>query len=292
MASQYERQSAIHDLKPAGYTSGINFTEEPDSALILQRQQMLRSYKSGRCPRFRKRLNAMFQMRRYYRAVMGLTGIEAILVLIRLILETESLRFPPGHTQTALHNTSLALLCISLPTLLLFVIEQPFKWWAFGSQRFCKSVLLILDSVVCMICLSLNIYNIHSNVNRPQVELASARQLELCGVTHITGPPDTGTTFALVSGFVIVYRLWCISGYIHKSILKATRDLAQKLLAAQHARDDAELRFGQLQLLLREQRQTARTPAPNSSSLSSSNRTPAKRPTLNGRNQQESGQPV
>ncbi|CAH8286730.1 unnamed protein product [Schistosoma turkestanicum] len=48
----------------------------------------------GKCTLARKRLKHIFNMRKYFLSVIGLTAFEALLVLCRVILETESLRLP------------------------------------------------------------------------------------------------------------------------------------------------------------------------------------------------------
>ncbi|CAH8479300.1 unnamed protein product [Dicrocoelium dendriticum] len=227
--------------------------DDAEAGFVARRQHLIRERKSGKCLLARKRLKAVFGMRKYYRAVIALTGVEAIMVLIRLILETESLRFPPGNTRNMILNAQLSLLCISLFPLLLFVIEQPFKWWALGSRRFCKSVLLVLDAIVCIVCFSLNIYNIHMSASQPTVDLGSVGQLTFCGVTHTTLPANTAWTFSLVFGMLIVYRLWCIHGYIKRSVQKVVSELDGKLKVVQRARDEAETRVVQLESILREQ---------------------------------------
>ncbi|KAK4471763.1 hypothetical protein MN116_004603 [Schistosoma mekongi] len=84
---------------------------------------------TGKCTLARKRLKHVFNMRKYYLSIIGLTGFEVILVLCRIILEIESLRLPPGNAQRLIHEGQLALECLSLFTLLLFIIEVPLKLW-------------------------------------------------------------------------------------------------------------------------------------------------------------------
>ncbi|KAF7259399.1 hypothetical protein EG68_03369 [Paragonimus skrjabini miyazakii] len=274
--SRYERHASGQESRVSALIGPTG--DEVDSNLIAQRKHEIRAHRSGKCVLARKRLKAMFYTRKYYRAIMGLTGLEAVFVFVRLILEAESLRFPPGNTQTALVNTQLALFCVSLFILFLFVVEQPFKWWALGSRHFCRSVMCMLDAIVCMVCFSLNIYNIHKNATRPTTELASARQLSLCGATHITNPPDTAWTFALSSGMIIVFRLWCISGYINKSILKATKETNVKLATVQQARESAETRAARLETVIREQaKSSARNLGRNSGASNSNSRSNSKR---------------
>ncbi|KAF6768630.1 hypothetical protein AHF37_12293 [Paragonimus kellicotti] len=120
--------------------------------------------------------------------------------------------------------------------------------------------------------------NTTNNRYQQQSWLASARQLSLCGATHITNPPDTAWTFALSSGMIIVFRLWCISGYLTKSILKATKEINVKLVTVQQARENAETRAARLESVIREQAKTsARNLGRNSGVSNSNSRSTSKR---------------
>ncbi|TPP61615.1 Voltage-gated hydrogen channel 1 [Fasciola gigantica] len=249
MSRYLDRQSTVPDSRPR---SNVQLKDDAEAGLIA-RQSSLRARKPGRCSEARKRLKNVFHMRKYYRSVMGLTGIEAILVIVRLMLETESLRYPPGNTRTTLLSTQLGLFGISLFTLLLFVIEQPFKWWALGSHRFCTSVMLVLDAVTCFVCFSLDIYNIYANVTRPNPEVTSPKQLVFCQMSQLTTPAESGITFAIVGGLAIVIRLWCIAGYMQKTVQNATVNLAQKLDVIQKTHEEAQVKITQLETMLREQ---------------------------------------
>ncbi|VDP81551.1 unnamed protein product [Echinostoma caproni] len=277
-----------HSMGPDGRSKSGMLMGDDAEAGVTARQASIRARKPGRCTQARKRLKHVFHMRKYYRSVMGLTGVEAVLVIIRLILETESLRFPPGNTRTTLLSTQLGLFCLSLFTLLLFVIEQPFKWWALGSRRFCTSVMFVLDAITCLVCFALNIHNIHANVTRPNPEAATPQQLVFCKMNQLTTPAETCTTFAILGGLSIVIRLWCISGYIQthtthskwnmftlaiypfdfafvylpgivslftstEMVQNATVNLTQKLGSIQKANEEAQVRITQLETMLREQ---------------------------------------
>ncbi|KAA0199184.1 Voltage-gated hydrogen channel 1 [Fasciolopsis buskii] len=279
MSRYLDRQPAIQEGRPK---SNVHLSDDVEVGLMA-RQSSIRARKPGRCSEARKRLKHVFHMRKYYRSIMGLTGIEAILVIIRLMLETEALRYPPGNTRTALLSTQLGLFCISLFTLFLFVIEQPFKWWALGSRRFCTSVMFVLDAIACFVCFSLDIYNIYANVTRPDPEVASPKQLVLCKMSQLVTPAESGITFAIVGGLTIVVRLWCIAGYIQKTVQDATLNLAQKLGGIQKAHEEAEVKITQLGNMLREQealnrsnhsRGSARTSGPSNTQTrtSSTNR--------------------
>ncbi|CAL8105766.1 unnamed protein product [Calicophoron daubneyi] len=259
---QYEAHKSYRDSKMQNH-------EENDPNLVAQRQSLLRARRPGRCTRCRRRLNEVFVMRKYYKVVMGLTGLEAFLVIVRMILETESLRYPPGSTQTALLDTQLAMFCISICILLLFVIEQPFKWWAIGSRKFCHSVSMVVDCIVCFTCFGLNVYNIWRNATKTNMETASPQQLALCGLTHITTPPDTSSTFAVVSGLSIIFRLWCIRRYIDRVVQRTTDGLSKQMAAIQRERDEADFRTNQLEAILREQTTMTRSTRKGRDQLSS-----------------------
>ncbi|CAH8559542.1 unnamed protein product [Schistosoma bovis] len=169
---------------------------------------------SGKCTLARKRLKQVFNMRKYYLSVIGLTGFEALLVLCRVILETESLRLPPGNTQRLILEGQLALECLSLFTLTLFVVEVPFKIWAMGIRQWGRQLLFIIDGLVCAVCFSLDIYNIYRHSSRSLRGITSSKVLELCNYLHITSQADTASTFAEIFGLMIVYRLWYIKRFI------------------------------------------------------------------------------
>ncbi|VDP99824.1 unnamed protein product [Trichobilharzia regenti] len=84
------------------YLPANNMTSKMDEAnaglISKQQQQQQPRVKTrpppGKCTLARKRLRQVFNMRKYYLSIIGLTGFEAVLVLCRVILETESLRFP------------------------------------------------------------------------------------------------------------------------------------------------------------------------------------------------------
>ncbi|CAH8564060.1 unnamed protein product [Heterobilharzia americana] len=169
----------------------------------------------GKCTLARRSLKHMFNMRKYYLSVIGLTGFEALLVLCRVILETESLRLPPGNTQRIIFEGQLALEGFSIFILTLFVIEVPFKIWAMGIRQWGRQLLFIIDGIVCIVCFALNVYNIYRHVINPARMINdSIKVIELCNYTHITSQADTASTFAEIAGLIIIYRLWYIKQYI------------------------------------------------------------------------------
>ncbi|CAH8557987.1 unnamed protein product [Schistosoma margrebowiei] len=208
---------------------------------------------SGKCTLARKRLKQVFNMRKYYLSVIGLTGFEALLVLCRVILETESLRLPPGNTQRLILEGQLALECLSLFTLTLFVVEVPFKIWAMGIRQWGRQLLFIIDGLICAVCFSLDIYNIYRHSSRPSRVITSSKVLELCNYLHITSQADTASTFAEIFGLMIVYRLWYIKRFIKKTVLIKSKQSVKRIQELQQVYGEADQRINQLENILQEQ---------------------------------------
>ncbi|CAH8298296.1 unnamed protein product, partial [Schistosoma turkestanicum] len=125
----------------------------------------------------------------------------------------------PGNSQRLILEGQLALECLSLFTLSLFVVEVPLKIWAMGCRQWGRQLLFIIDSLICIVCFSLNIYNIFRHVNRPTritptTTGNTSKVLELCNYLHITLQADTASTFAEIFGLLIIYRLWYIRRFI------------------------------------------------------------------------------
>lgn len=89
------------------------------------------------------------------------------------------------------------------------------KIWVFGIRRWCKNLLLLIDSLVCAFCFSLCIYNIYRYAVRPRINMLSPSLVKLCGITHYTKNIDTASTFAEFTALFIIYRLWYIQGYLN-----------------------------------------------------------------------------
>ncbi|CAH8543107.1 unnamed protein product [Schistosoma rodhaini] len=208
---------------------------------------------SGKCTLARKRLKQVFNMRKYYLSVIGLTGFEALLVLCRVILETESLRLPPGNSQRLILEGQLALECLSLFTLSLFIMEVPFKIWAMGIRQWGHQLLFIIDGLICAVCFSLDIYNIYRHSNRPSRMINSSKVLELCNYLHITLQADTASTFAEIFGLLIVYRLWYIRRFIRKTIFIKNKQLMKQIQELQQVCNESDQRINQLETILHEQ---------------------------------------
>nr|CAH8850898.1 unnamed protein product [Trichobilharzia regenti] len=199
--------------------------DEANAGLISKQQQQQQPRVKtrpppGKCTLARKRLRQVFNMRKYYLSIIGLTGFEAVLVLCRVILETESLRFPPGNSQRMILDAQLALECFSLFTLTLFVVEVPFKMWAMGIRQWGRQLLFLIDALVCIVCFSLDIYNIYRHaINPSRITSESVKVIDLCNYIHLTLQANTASTFAEISGLIIVYRLWYIKRYIKSKFM-------------------------------------------------------------------------
>ncbi|KAH8878360.1 Voltage-gated hydrogen channel 1 [Schistosoma japonicum] len=227
--------------------------DDANKELINPTTKSLRKHQPiGKCTLARKRLKHVFNMRKYYLSIIGLTGMEVILVLCRIILEIESLRLPPGYAQRLIQKGQLALECLSLFTLLLFVIEVPFKIWAMGIHQWGRQLLFIIDSLVCIVSFSVDIYNIYRHAIRTSIVITSSKVLELCNYDHITTQADTASTFAEFSGLIIVYRLWYIRRYIKKTVLNKSKQTMKQVNDLQQAYNEADQRIKQLEIILQD----------------------------------------